>query len=121
MAGEHEGTYTSTVTGLNPNPSGTLYISKSGTPPVDSFSYTPTSTGVNQSFTPSSHGQTLTFSITINGTTFNFSGQFTPTGGGNNKHYNGSVNDNSPKAANGTWQAQSQTPVPKPIPEKKAV
>src|ERR1700750_4950 len=62
MASEHEGTYTSTVTGLNPNPSGTLYISKSGTPPVDSFSYTPTSTGVNQSFTPSSHGQTLTFS-----------------------------------------------------------
>lgn len=110
---EHEGTYTSTVTGLNPNPSGTLYISKTGTPPVDTFSYTPTSTNANQSITPSSHGQTLAFSININETTFNFSGQFTPTGGGNNKQYNGSVNDNSPKAATGSWTAKSQTPVPK--------
>ncbi len=110
---EHEGTYTSTVTGMSPDPSGTLYISKSGTPPVDSFSYTPTSTNANQSISPSSHGQTLTFSITISGTTYNFSGQFTPTSGGNNKRYNGSVNDNSPKAANGTWQAQSTTPMPK--------
>jgi hypothetical protein len=109
--GEHEGTYTSTVTGLNPNPSGTLYIQKSG--PNTTYSYTPTSTNANQSITPSSHGQTLTFSININGTTYNFSGQFTPTGGGNNKQYNGSVNDNSPKAATGSWTAKSQTPVPK--------
>jgi len=41
---EHDGTYTSTVTGMSPDPSGTLYISRTGTPPVDSFSYTPTST-----------------------------------------------------------------------------
>jgi hypothetical protein len=115
MAGEHEGTYTSTVSGMTPNPSGTLYISKAGTPPVDTFSYTPTSTNANQQISPNSHGQTLTFSININGTTFNFSGQFTPTAGGNNKHYNGSVNDNSPKAQVGTWQATSTTPVPKPV------
>jgi hypothetical protein len=111
--GEHEGTYTSTVTGLNPDPSGTLHIQKSG--PNTTYSYTPTSTGINQSISPSSHGQTLTFSITISGTTYNFSGSFTPTGGGNNKQYNGSVNDNSPKAANGTWQAKSTTPMPKAV------
>ena len=108
--GEHDGTYTSTVTGLNPNPSGMLSIQKSG--PNTTYTYTPTG-GASQVVNPSSHGQTLTFSININGTTFNFSGQFTPTGGGNNKQYNGSVNDNSPKAANGTWQAKSQTPMPK--------
>ena len=110
---EHEGTYISTTTGMTPDPSGTLHIAKTGTPPVTTYSYTPTSTGISQSINPSSHGQTLTFSITINGTTFNFSGQFTPTRGGNNKEYNGSVNDNSPKATTGSWTAKSQTPVPK--------
>jgi len=109
--GEHDGTYTSTVTALTPDPSGTLHIQKSG--PNTTYSYTPNSTGISQAFTPNSHGQTLTFSITISGTTFNFSGQFTPTGGGNNKQYNGSVNDNSPKATTGSWTAKSQSPVPK--------
>ena len=108
--GEHDGTYTSTVTGLNPNPSGMLSIQKSG--PNTTYTYTPTG-GAAQVVNPSSHGQTLTFSITISGTTFNFSGQFTPTGGGNNKQYNGSVNDNSPRATTGSWTAKSQSPVPK--------
>jgi hypothetical protein len=112
MADEHEGTYTSAVTGMTPDPSGTLYISRAGTPPVDTFSYTPASTNANQSISPSSHGQTLTFSINISGTTFNFSGQFHPTHGGNNKNYSGSVNDNSPKRQVGTWTASSTTPVP---------
>jgi hypothetical protein len=108
---EHDGTYVSTVTGITPDPSGTLYIEKSGSDTT--YSYTPTSTGVNQSISPTSHGATLTFSITISGTTYNFTGSFTPTGGGKNKRYTGSVNDNSPKLQNGTWTASSQTPVPK--------
>jgi|GEM_PF-3730720 len=108
---EHEGTYTSTVTGITPDPSGTLYIQKSG--PNTTYSYTPNSNGVNQAISPSSHGQTLTFSITINGTAYNFSGSFHPTGGGENKNYSGSVNDNSPKATTGSWTAKSQSPVPK--------
>lgn len=110
---EHEGTYVSTVTGLNPDPSGTLHIAKTGAPPVTTYSYTPTSTGVSQSINPTSHGQTLTFSITISGTTYNFNGTFRPTSGSNYKQYDGSVNNNSPILTNGTWQAKSQTPVPK--------
>jgi hypothetical protein len=109
--GEHEGTYTSTVTGLTPDPSGTLYIQKSG--PNTTYSYTPTSTNAKQSISPTSHGHTLTFAITISGTTYTFSGSFTPTSGGNNKEYAGSVNNNSPKATTGSWTAKSQSPVPK--------
>lgn len=107
---EHDGTYTSTVTELSPDPSGTLTIQKSGGPTT--YSYTPTSTGVSQAFTPNKHGQTLTFSLDINGTTYNFNGSFTSAHGGNGKSYSGSVNDNSPKAQIGTWQATATAPMP---------
>jgi hypothetical protein len=109
-SGEHEGTYVSTVTGFNPDPSGTLVIQKSGGP--TQYYYTPTG-GAQQEVNPSNHGQTLTFSITISGTTYTFNGTFSPTGGGHNKRYSGTVSTpNSVKETNGTWTASSQTPVP---------
>lgn len=110
MSDEHEGNYVSTVSGFNPDPSGTLTIQKSGGPTT--YSYTP-SGGASQAFTPSKHGQTLTFSITVSGTTYDFSGEFSPSGSGHNKQYSGTVStNNSPKETNGTWHATAESPLP---------